>query len=477
MENYMNWNLYGRINAIAILCLLITVTLLPLDAYAVEKTDSELFEIAFNAYQQADYLTAVIYLTAYIENEPAKMRNDSVHAAEVRDALKYARTKVSQYQEVAQLRADLRSCQNRCSEANTGSSVQGITQSPPELSSPFTPPPRSYPIVCRGGAPLLFTYAATSDLSSDPQVWLVFNKASTNVGTSWENIGHLSPGQCAWLDRPVGTNEPNRIVLEGPELRPEQFAISWQDNQITDIVSKGLINQYGDSQKNSPFADAQAQENAPEFQQFQPYDPLATGYAVQDVALVLKGLHSAQWLQSFDVYNDSDGNFIATAIGTTDTLGNYVPLYKIVEVKANDTLNLRSMAGMNYPVISKIPYNGQNVEVTGKGVAVENSLWVPVRYQQVTGWVNSNFLAEQGNLPADQFEYVRQLSVKNPFLNGLDVRLVQRRLIELGYTEVGPIDGIYGPQTESAVLHWQQNNGIASDGIIRAQAWQLLFIP
>lgn len=46
------------------------------------------------------------------------------------------------------------------------------------------------------------------------------------------------------------------------------------------------------------------------------------------------------------------------------------------------------------------------------------------------------------------------------------VRVVQKRLYELGYVEVGEADGIAGPKFTSAVEHFQQDNSCCVDGEI-----------
>lgn len=46
------------------------------------------------------------------------------------------------------------------------------------------------------------------------------------------------------------------------------------------------------------------------------------------------------------------------------------------------------------------------------------------------------------------------------------VRVVQKRLYELGYVEVGEADGIAGPKFTSAVAHFQQDNSCCVDGEI-----------
>lgn len=53
---------------------------------------------------------------------------------------------------------------------------------------------------------------------------------------------------------------------------------------------------------------------------------------------------------------------------------------------------------------------------------------------------------------------------------------VQKRLQELGYSEIGKPDGIAGPKFTSAVAHFQMDNGCAVDGVITARnkTWKKL---
>ncbi|MFL5805354.1 MAG: peptidoglycan-binding protein [Roseiflexaceae bacterium] len=72
---------------------------------------------------------------------------------------------------------------------------------------------------------------------------------------------------------------------------------------------------------------------------------------------------------------------------------------------------------------------------------------------------------------------IRSLFVTPPGtarIQGDDVRILQQRLIRLGY-DVGESDGIFGPLAESAVVQFQRRNSLAPDGIVGPQTWcQLL---
>ncbi len=90
------------------------------------------------------------------------------------------------------------------------------------------------PIVCHGGGELYFNYEPFSDLSPNPQIWITFQRGTQKVGSNWENIGALMPGQCSWLDRPVGNDEPNRIMVK--DLT--NFSITWNHGQVMGLSSE-----------------------------------------------------------------------------------------------------------------------------------------------------------------------------------------------------------------------------------------------
>jgi galactitol-specific phosphotransferase system IIB component len=60
----------------------------------------------------------------------------------------------------------------------------------------------------------------------------------------------------------------------------------------------------------------------------------------------------------------------------------------------------------------------------------------------------------------------RVLALQEPRLRGEDVRAVQQRLLDLGYTEAGAVDSVFGPQTEAAVRAFQQTNRLQVDGAV-----------
>lgn len=67
----------------------------------------------------------------------------------------------------------------------------------------------------------------------------------------------------------------------------------------------------------------------------------------------------------------------------------------------------------------------------------------------------------------------RILRVASPFMRGEDVRAVQDRLLAIGINP-GTIDGIYGEDTETAVLAFQTQEGITVDGEVGADTAEAL---
>jgi len=91
------------------------------------------------------------------------------------------------------------------------------------------------------------------------------------VGQNWEQKYSLQPGQAAWPDRRIESNEPEKIIVTGIK----DFTISWTKGQVMGIGSSPL-----------PF--------------------------------LLSNLQDANKFQAFYVYNDGKGNFIVTAVGPSN---------------------------------------------------------------------------------------------------------------------------------------------------------------
>jgi hypothetical protein len=71
--------------------------------------------------------------------------------------------------------------------------------------------------------------------------------------------------------------------------------------------------------------------------------------------------------------------------------------------------------------------------------------------------------------------FTRNLYLTDPPMKGDDVLKLQQRLFELGYTEVGARDGIFGRMTAAAVRNFQQRNDLEIDGYVGPKTWARLF--
>jgi WD40 repeat protein len=86
---------------------------------------------------------------------------------------------------------------------------------------------------------------------------------------------------------------------------------------------------------------------------------------------------------------------IANATPTVAPEGTAVALFRVVNVTEEDRLNIRAGPGLKYDVIGKIPKDGRDIRITGPGVQGDNTIWVPIIYKGISGWVNSFFLSKQ----------------------------------------------------------------------------------
>jgi peptidoglycan hydrolase-like protein with peptidoglycan-binding domain len=65
----------------------------------------------------------------------------------------------------------------------------------------------------------------------------------------------------------------------------------------------------------------------------------------------------------------------------------------------------------------------------------------------------------------------RTLRLTNPMMRGDDVKELQNKLTNLGYS-VGAIDGIFGKNTKAGVFKFQMDHGLLADGIVGKNTWQ-----
>ena len=98
----------------------------------------------------------------------------------------------------------------------------------------------------------------------------------------------------------------------------------------------------------------------------------------------------------------------------------------------------------------------------------------PATQSAVKTFQRSRGLAQDGVVGPDSWRALveagyrlgdRLLYHRRPMMRGEDVADLQRQLSALGF-DAGKVDGIFGPVTARAVLDFQQNKGMAEDGIV-----------
>lgn len=86
---------------------------------------------------------------------------------------------------------------------------------------------------------------------------------------------------------------------------------------------------------------------------------------------------------------------MSSKIPSSSPTSSRYPRYRIVDVESDDTLYVHSDPGVQTKLVGCIPYDGRNVFVTGRGVNIGRSVWVPIQYEGTTGWVNSRYMTRQ----------------------------------------------------------------------------------
>lgn len=68
------------------------------------------------------------------------------------------------------------------------------------------------------------------------------------------------------------------------------------------------------------------------------------------------------------------------------------------------------------------------------------------------------------------------LRLSTPYMSGADVRDAQQRLLNAGFgLPMHGVDGVFGPETASAVKAFQASNGIHANGVVGTETWMALY--
>ena len=121
----------------------------------------------------------------------------------------------------------------------------------------------------------------------------------------------------------------------------------------------------------------------------------------------------------------------------------------------------------------------------GCSVGTVDGIAGPATYNAVISFQNKNGLTADGQVGTATWDilfnnvsggvsYNRILKVTSPLMQGDDVKVVQNKLNSLGYN-CGTADGYYGNDTKNAVVKFQSNRGLTTDGEVGPATWNALF--
>jgi uncharacterized protein YraI len=86
---------------------------------------------------------------------------------------------------------------------------------------------------------------------------------------------------------------------------------------------------------------------------------------------------------------------------TTRTLGTDAS-YAVFNISAADALNVRAGPNPSAEIVGTIPPGARGIKVTGAGVKIGRSRWVPIKYKGISGWVNQYYLYQESQTSDDR---------------------------------------------------------------------------
>ena len=159
----------------------------------------------------------------------------------------------------------------------------------------------------------------------------------------------------------------------------------------------------------------------------------------------------------------------------------YSGTYMVVNVASDDVLNVRANAGVSHPIVGVIPHNGTGVQITGAGEQVDGAPWMPIKYKEIAGWVNSNYLAHQAytvvNVASDDVLNVRSnAGVAHPIVGAIPPHGMGVQITGAG----AQVDGsLWAPVEYRGITGWANSNYLAYpvgwvDEAVAAQAPEII---
>lgn len=134
------------------------------------------------------------------------------------------------------------------------------------------------------------------------------------------------------------------------------------------------------------------------------------------------------------------------------------PIATAVVTTVSGRLNLRAGKSTSSSILARIP-KGQKVNIYER-----EETWSKTYFNGEYGYVMNSFLTFEGE--EQKYDLGDRLPLKEG-MRGTDVEELQEILLDLGYQlTAGNADGVFGPETTTAVKDFERNHGETADGII-----------
>ena len=134
------------------------------------------------------------------------------------------------------------------------------------------------------------------------------------------------------------------------------------------------------------------------------------------------------------------------------------PIATAVVTTVSGRLNLRAGKSTSSSILARIP-KGQKVNIYER-----EETWSKTYFDGKYGYVMNSFLVFEGE--EQEYDLGDRLPLKEG-MRGADVEELQEILLDLGYQlTTGNADGVFGPETTTAVKDFERDHGEAADGIV-----------
>ena len=134
------------------------------------------------------------------------------------------------------------------------------------------------------------------------------------------------------------------------------------------------------------------------------------------------------------------------------------PIATAVVTTVSGRLNLRAGKSTSSSILARIP-KGQKVNIYER-----EETWSKTYFDGKYGYVMNSFLVFEGE--EQEYDLGDRLPLKEG-MRGADVEELQEILLDLGYQlATGNADGVFGPETTTAVKDFERDHGETADGIV-----------